>query len=118
MNLTHGFEQFNDHWNPKIAGQVNGMHIKLVKLQGEFDWHHHEHEDELFMVTKGQMIMQFRDRDVIVNPGEFIIVPRMVEHCPLAEHEVECVLFEPASTLNTGNVVTDKTVHELGRVQD
>ena len=93
------------------------MHVKLVKLEGDFDWHHHEDEDELFLVLKGTLLMQFRDRDVHVNPGEFIIVPRMVEHCPAAQcGEVECLLFEPASTLNTGNVASDKTVAELDRL--
>ena len=114
MNLQDGFSKFNDHWSPKVVGEVNGMHVKLVKLEGDFDWHHHDTEDELFMVVNGIMKMQFRDRDVLVNPGEFIIVPRLVEHCPsVPEGEAEIMLFEPASTLNTGNVVTDKTVVEL-----
>lgn len=114
VNLRDGFSKFHDHWSPKIVGEVNGMHVKLVKLEGDFDWHHHVDEDELFMVVNGTMKMQFRDRDVVVNPGEFIIVPRLVEHCPsVPEGEAEIMLFEPASTLNTGNVVSDKTVAEL-----
>ena len=116
--MAKGFGKFSDHWSPKIAGEVNGMHVKLVKLAGEFDWHHHDDEDELFLVCKGTMVMQFRDRNVTVNPGEFIIVPRLVEHCPnVPEGEVECMLFEPASTLNTGNVVTEKTVRDLGTLR-
>lgn len=117
VNLQAGFAKFSDHWSPRVAGQVNDMQVKLVKLEGEFDWHHHESEDELFWVTKGTMVMQFRDRDVRVGPSEFIIVPAKVEHCPLVpEGEVECVLFEPATTLNTGNMETSKTVHNLKEI--
>jgi mannose-6-phosphate isomerase-like protein (cupin superfamily) len=119
VNLEQGFAAFSDQWSPKIAGEVNGMHVKLVKLEGDFDWHHHDNEDELFLVTKGELTMQFRDRDVLVRPGEFIIVPRRVEHCPAARSgEVECMLFEPSTTLNTGNIVSDKTVAELDALHD
>jgi mannose-6-phosphate isomerase-like protein (cupin superfamily) len=108
--------QFSDHWNPRIIGELNGQHVKAVKLLGEFIWHHHDHEDELFLVVTGSLKMEFRDKTVIVNEGEFIIVPRMVEHRPVAEKEVEILLFEPASTLNTGNVENEKTRKELEKI--
>ncbi|WP_127115118.1 cupin domain-containing protein [Shimia sediminis] len=116
-NLSQSFDAFSEVWSPRVAGQVNDMMVKLVKLEGEFVWHHHTHEDELFLVHRGRMMMKFRDRDEIVNAGEFIIVPHGVEHCPVALDGVcEVLLFEPASTVNTGNaddprrVVTLKTV--------
>ena len=108
--------QFSDHWNPRIVGELNGQHVKAVKLKGEFIWHHHDNEDELFLVIKGQLKMEFRDKTVVINPGEFIIVPRQVEHKPVAEEEVEILLFEPASTLNTGNVENERTKKELQRI--
>ena len=106
----------SDYWNPHIVGELNGQHVKAVKLQGEFVWHHHDEEDELFLVIKGQLIMEFRDKTVYVNPGEFIIVPRKVEHKPVAKEEVHILLFEPASTLNTGNVENERTRKNLERI--
>jgi mannose-6-phosphate isomerase-like protein (cupin superfamily) len=113
VNLDQKFAQFSDYWSPKVVGELNGQHIRLVKLQGEFVWHHHENEDELFLVLKGQLTMQFRDREVMLNPGEFIIVPKGVEHKPIAAEEVHVMLLEPASTLNTGDVVNERTVATL-----
>lgn len=104
VNVEEKLSLFQDHWNPRIAGELNGQHIKLVKLQGEFVWHKHDEEDEMFYVLKGTLQMEFRDKTVIVNENEFIIVPRGVEHRPVANEEVSIMLFEPASTLNTGNV--------------
>ena len=109
-NLIEAFAKVSDHWNPHIAGQVNDMHVKLVKLRGEFVWHHHQHEDEMFLVVKGNMLMKLRDGDVRIDEGEYIIVPRGVEHCPVAQSEAWVLLFEPASTLNTGNVKNERTV--------
>jgi len=105
-----------DYWQPTIVGELNQDYIKVVKFRGEFLWHHHEHEDEMFLVTKGTMRMKFRDRDVLVHPGEFIIVPRGVEHMPVAEDEVHVVLIEPRSTLNTGNVRNERTRETLARL--
>src|ERR1700682_6546269 len=98
VNLAEKFSQFSDHFNPRIAGELNGQQVKLVKFRGEFIWHHHDHEDELFYVVKGSFDMQFRDKTVSVNTGEFLIVPRGIEHRPIAQQEVEIMLFEPAST--------------------
>jgi mannose-6-phosphate isomerase-like protein (cupin superfamily) len=103
VNLAEKFRLFSEYWSPKIAGELNGQQVKLVKFRGPFVWHHHEHEDELFLVVRGSFIMEFRDRNVELNEGEFLIVPRGVEHRPNAPEEVEVLLFEPASTLNTGN---------------
>lgn len=103
VNLAEKFNLFTEHYSPKIAGELNGQMVKLVKFKGPFMWHFHEQEDEMFLVVRGSFIMEFRDREVIVNEGEFIIVPRGVEHRPNAPEEVEVMLFEPASTLNTGN---------------
>jgi mannose-6-phosphate isomerase-like protein (cupin superfamily) len=120
VNLEQKFAQFSDHWSPKVVGQVNDFHVKLVKLKGEFVWHHHDREDELFLVTKGVLRMKLREgdreREELVRAGEFIIVPRGVEHCPVADEEVELVLLEPATTLNTGNVESERTVRELERI--
>lgn len=117
INLTDAFGRFSDHWSPKVAGDINDMQIKLAKFQGEFNWHHHDDEDELFLVHKGRMVMRFRDHEEIVEPGEFIIVPRGVEHCPAAlSEECEVVLLEPKTTLNTGNVENEKTVRDLERL--
>jgi mannose-6-phosphate isomerase-like protein (cupin superfamily) len=116
INLAEKLAQVSDYWNPKIVGEVNDFHVKIVKFQGEFLWHHHENEDEMFLVVKGTMRMRFRDRDVMVREGEFIIVPRGVEHMPVAEGEVHVVLFEPKSTLNTGNVRNERTVAKLERI--
>jgi mannose-6-phosphate isomerase-like protein (cupin superfamily) len=117
VNLADKLELFHDHWSPKIVGELNGQHVKLVKFSGEFVWHHHEHEDEMFFVVRGQFRMDFRDRQVELREGEFLIVPRGVEHRPVAQEEVSVMLFEPAGTLNTGNVRDpDKTAAELDRL--
>ena len=109
VNLAAKFATFSDHWHPRIVGALNGQLVKVAKLHGEFDWHFHEHEDELFLVMRGTLLMQLRDREVRLEPGEFFIVPRGVEHRPVAPEEVHVVLFEPDGTRNTGNVVTEKT---------
>jgi mannose-6-phosphate isomerase-like protein (cupin superfamily) len=116
INIAEKLCQFSDPWNPRIIGELNGQHVKAVKLVGEFVWHHHDNEDEMFLVIKGTLKMEFRDKTVDINPGEFIIVPRMVEHKPIAQGEVEILLFEPATTLNTGNVENDRTRKELERI--
>lgn len=121
VNLQEKLDSFSDYWSPKLVGELNGQHVRLVKLQGEFIWHHHEHEDELFLVLSGQLKMLYRDgtnglegdRQVVVNPGEFVIVPKGVEHKPVADEEVHVMLLEPASTLNTGNVQNERTVATL-----
>jgi mannose-6-phosphate isomerase-like protein (cupin superfamily) len=116
VNLSEKFGLFQDHWSPKIAGELNDCHVKLVKLQGEFVWHHHDNEDELFLVVKGKMTIKLRDGEVVLEPGEFVIVPKGVEHMPVAGEETHVLLLEPKSTLNTGNVQSERTVAELGRV--
>ncbi len=116
MNLAQKFALFDDYWSPKIAGELNDAYVKLVKLKGEFVWHHHDSEDELFLVVKGRLLLRLRDRDVWVNEGEFAIVPKGVEHLPVARDEVHVVLIEPKSTLNTGNVRNERTVEELDRI--
>ena len=117
VNLADAFAKIPDAWNPRVAGDVNDFQVKLVKLDGKFDWHHHVIEDELFLVVAGRMKMAFRDRDVIVEPGEFIIVPHGTEHCPEAlGGECHVLLLEPHSTLNTGNVETEKTRKTLERL--
>ena len=116
VNLAAKFNSIQEHWSPKIAGEVNDAYVKLVKFTGEFVWHHHEHEDELFLVVKGRLLMKFRDQDVWVEEGEFIIVPRGREHLPVAPEEVHVMLFEPKSTLNTGNVQSDRTRQVLDRI--
>ncbi|HNV76483.1 MAG TPA: cupin domain-containing protein [Gemmatimonadaceae bacterium] len=113
VNLADKFSRFADYWHPRIVGELNGQHVKVAKLLGEFDWHFHADEDELFLVIKGTLCMQLRDGDVTIGAGEFFIVPRGVEHRPVAEEEVHVVLFEPASTFHTGNVVTEKTRESL-----
>ena len=114
--LAAKLAQFSDHWNPRIVGQLNGQHVKLVKFQGEFVWHHHDAEDELFLVIEGRFRMDFRDRQVWLERGEFLIVPRGVEHRPVADGEVSVLLFEPAGTVNTGNVTDDRTRNTLERI--
>lgn len=104
VTLTEKFSLITEHWRPKVVGELNGQEVKLVKFKGEFPWHHHENEDEMFFAINGTFTLEFRDRWVTVNPGEFIIVPRGVEHRPVAEEEVEVMLFEPANVRNTGNV--------------
>jgi mannose-6-phosphate isomerase-like protein (cupin superfamily) len=117
INLAEAFTTFSEHWSPRIAGEINQSHIKLVKFDGKFDWHHHAAEDELFLVVKGTMRMGLRDGDIDVHAGEFIIVPHGTEHCPEAvDGECHVILLEPKTTLNTGNVLTEKTVTELARL--
>jgi len=116
ITIREKFNLFSDHWSPKVLAELNGQAVKAVKFQGEFVWHHHDHEDELFMVVQGRFRMDFRDKSVWVESGEFIVVPRGVEHRPYAEEEVWVLLFEPAATLNTGNVQNERTVADLGRV--
>src|SRR5262249_19080695 len=110
VNLAGKLALFSEHWSPKVVGELNGQQVKLVKFQGEFVWHKHDQEDELFLVVKGQFRMDFRDRQVHLGEGEFLIVPRGVEHRPVAEEEVHVLLFEPATTLNTGDVRNERTV--------
>ncbi len=116
VNIAQKFTHIRDYWKPHIAAELNGQLVKLVKLKGEFVWHHHENEDEMFLVVKGRFRIEFRDRHVWLEEGEFIVVPRGVEHRPVAEEEAWILLFEPASTLNTGNVINDRTLRELERV--
>lgn len=116
VDLAEGFARFDDHWNPRVAGELNGQMVKLVKFQGEFVWHSHAHEDELFLVVRGAFRMEFRDRTVELTAGQFLIVPRGVEHRPVAEHEVHVLLFEPATTLNTGDVRESRTRDRLERL--
>ena len=116
VNLKEKLALFNEQWSPKIVGELNGQYVKLVKFQGPFVWHHHDKEDELFLVVQGRFRMEFRDRHVWLEEGEFLIVPRGVEHRPVAEDEVHVLLFEPASTLNTGNVRDERTLERLERI--
>jgi mannose-6-phosphate isomerase-like protein (cupin superfamily) len=116
VNIAERFGRFSDHWSPKIAGELNDSYVKLVKVKGEFVWHHHEREDELFLVVKGRLVIRFRDRDVELREGEFLIVPKGVEHMPVAKEETHILLLEPKSTLNTGNVRNERTVAELERI--
>jgi len=112
VNLAGKFGLFQEYWSPKIAGELNDSYLKLAKLKGEFVWHHHEAEDELFLVVKGRLVIKLRDRDISLDEGEFVIIPRGVEHCPIAEEEVHVLLLEPKSTVNTGNVRSERTVGE------
>jgi len=116
INVAEKFSLFSEHWSPKIAGELNGQMVKLVKFKGPFVWHHHENEDELFYVVKGSFDMHLRDKVVTSKEGEFIIIPRGVEHKPVAKEEVEIMLFEPASTLNTGNIENELTRKNLLRL--
>src|SRR5262245_60612267 len=116
VNLADKLALFDNYWSPKIVGELNGHLVKLVKQKGEFIWHKHDQEDELFLVVKGRLTIRFRDRDIDLDAGEFFIIPRGVEHQPVAEHEVHVLLFEPASTLNTGDVRNEKTVEQLKRI--
>ena len=109
VTLAQKFSLIGDHWKPRIAGEINDSYLKLVKVKGEFVWHHHEVEDELFLVVKGRLLMRFRDREVTINEGEFLIVPHGVEHCPVAEAEVELILLEPKTTVNTGSAGGERT---------
>jgi mannose-6-phosphate isomerase-like protein (cupin superfamily) len=116
VNLAQKFSLFGEYWSPKIAGELNDSHIKLVKVKGEFVWHHHEAEDELFLVVKGRLLMKLHDGDIWLEEGEFLIVPRGVEHCPVAPEEAHILLLEPKGTLNTGNVQNERTVEEVERI--
>jgi mannose-6-phosphate isomerase-like protein (cupin superfamily) len=115
VSLADALWRVTEHWRPMIVAELNGQHVKVVKFRGEFVWHHHEHEDELFMVLRGRFRMEFRDRAVELREGELLVVPRGVEHRPVADEEVEVLLFEPATTLNTGNVRNERTVEQLAR---
>lgn len=110
VNLDDTFAAIRDRWSPKIVGELNGQHVKLVKFQGPFVWHKHDHEDELFLVHRGEFRLEFRDRVVQLKAGEFCIVPRGIEHRPVADEEVDVILFEPAGTRNTGNIIEERTV--------
>jgi mannose-6-phosphate isomerase-like protein (cupin superfamily) len=116
VNLQQKFAKFSEHYKPHVIGEVNDCYVKVVKLKGEFIWHHHDREDELFLVVKGTLRMQFRDHESIIHEGEFVIVPRKVEHKPVADEEVHLVLIEPKSTLNTGNVTNERTVARLDTI--
>ncbi len=110
VNLAEKLSQIDEFWQPKVVGALNGQEVRVAKFQGEFVWHHHEGEDELFLVLQGRLTMKLRDRDVVLDAGEFFIVPRGVEHKPVAEEECHVLLFEPASTVNTGNIRNERTV--------
>jgi mannose-6-phosphate isomerase-like protein (cupin superfamily) len=110
VNLSQKFDLFQEHWSPRIVGELNDSYVKLAKLKGEFVWHKHENEDELFLVVKGQLQIKLRDRDLFIEEGEFVIIPKGVEHCPVAEEEVQVILLEPKSTLNTGEQQNERTV--------
>ncbi|MCC7208474.1 MAG: cupin domain-containing protein [Anaerolineae bacterium] len=110
VSLAEKLALFDDHWQPRIVGELNDAHVKLVKVQGEFVWHHHENEDELFLVLRGRLQMKLRDGDLWIEPGEFVIIPKGVEHCPVAPEETHILLLEPKTTLNTGNVSSERTV--------
>jgi mannose-6-phosphate isomerase-like protein (cupin superfamily) len=116
ISLAEKLGRFDERWSPRVIGTVNETHIKLVKVEGEFVWHSHEHEDEMFLVLKGKLRMRFRDREATIGPGELIIVPRGVEHQPVADEETHVLLVEPATTLNTGNVRSDRTVERPDRI--
>ena len=116
VNLREKFANFNEHGNPRVIGELNDCHVKAVKLRGEFAWHHHDNEDEMFLVVKCTLRMKFRDREAIVNEGKFIIVPRGFEHTPVTDEAVHILLLEPKTTLNTGNVVNERTVSQLERI--
>ena len=116
INIHQKLSLFSDHWSPKVVGELNGQEVKLVKFKGEFIWHKHDNEDELFYVLKGSFNMEFRDRTVTINEKEFIIVPKGVEHRPVAAEEVSVMLFEPATTLNTGNIINELTKETLVKI--
>jgi mannose-6-phosphate isomerase-like protein (cupin superfamily) len=116
VNLAEKFARFSDRWSPKIVADLNDSYVKLVKVQGEFVWHHHADEDELFIVVQGELTIQLRDGEIRLGPGEMAVVPKGVEHRPVATEEVQLMLIEPKATRHTGDVVTDRTVHELARI--
>jgi mannose-6-phosphate isomerase-like protein (cupin superfamily) len=110
INIAQKFSLFQEYWQPRIAGELNDSYVKLAKLKGEFVWHLHENEDELFLVVKGKLLIKLRDQDLWLEAGEFAIIPKGVEHCPIAEEEVQVILLEPKSTLNTGNLQNERTI--------
>jgi len=116
VNLVNKFSLFDGYWEPKIAGELNNQYVKLAKLKGEFVWHHHENEDEFFMVIKGHLTIKLRDENIELNEGEFYIIPKGMEHMPVAENEVHVLMFEPKSTVNTGSAESDKTISNLERI--
>jgi mannose-6-phosphate isomerase-like protein (cupin superfamily) len=116
VNIEEKLNRIDDYWNPRIVGELNGQHVKLTKVSGEFIWHKHEEEDEMFLIISGDFIMELRDGSIPVKPGEFIIIPKGVEHRPVAKGEVHLMLFEPASTLNTGNVKNELTKEKLEHI--
>ncbi|HEY6285366.1 MAG TPA: cupin domain-containing protein [Ktedonobacteraceae bacterium] len=116
VNLIQKFSLFQDYWSPKIVGELNDSYVKLVKLKGEFVWHHHETEDELFLVVKGSLLIKLRDRDIFLEEGEFVVIPKGVEHLPIADEEAYVLLLEPKTTLNTGNIGNERTVADLERI--
>jgi len=116
VNLAQKFSKFHDFWSPKVVGDINDAYVKLVKLKGEFVWHQHETEDELFLVVKGRLLIKLRDQDILLEEGEFVIIPRGVEHLPIAADEVHVLLLEPKTTLNTGNVENERTVADLEHI--
>lgn len=116
INLDEKFHLINDHWNPRVAGELNGQQVKLVKFKGEFIWHKHDHEDELFLVVQGEFDMELRDKTITIHENEFIIIPRGIEHRPVAKEEVSVMLFEPASTLNTGDQRNERTKDKLDKI--
>ncbi len=116
VNLADKFSLFQEYWSPKIVGEVNDSYVKLAKLKGEFVWHHHEEEDELFLVVKGKLLIKLRDRDIWLDEGEFTIIPKGVEHLPVADEEAHVLFLEPKSTLNTGNVQNERTVADLKQI--
>ena len=116
LNLYQKLDLIDAYWSPKIVGELNGQHVKLARLKGEFVWHHHGEEDELFLVLQGRLLIQFRDGDVVLEEGDCLVIPRGVEHRPVAEEEVSVLLFEPAGTLNTGNVRSEHTREDLERI--
>ncbi len=116
VNIADKLSLFQEYWSPKVVGELNDSHVKLVKLKGEFVWHHHEDEDELFLVVKGRLLIKLRDRDIWLDEGEFTIIPKGVDHLPVANEEVHVLLLEPKSTLNTGNVQNERTVADLKQI--
>jgi mannose-6-phosphate isomerase-like protein (cupin superfamily) len=116
IRLSEKFDRFQDYWNPRIVGEVNDMHVKLVKLKGDFVWHHHEEEDELFLVVQGHLLIKLRDRELRLGPGDLTIIPRGVDHIPIAEEEVHVLLVEPRATVNTGSAGGERTVAEPERL--
>ena len=116
VNVFEKLNTINEYWKPGIAGELNNQHVKLAKLKGEFVWHHHDNEDELFMVIKGQLTIKLKNQDIQLNEGQFFIIPKGVEHLPVAQEECHVMLFEPQSVINTGNVINEKTVEKLDKI--